>query len=152
MVSNEPRPSESTPAAGPPASDAEAIARRSLPPEAGELAPLRSWLVDSLALDVPADKIQLFLVAVTETGTNAIEAHRRSGIERSIDVSVDSRAKIVSVRDHGRGLGDRAVDDPELPPPSAERGRGLLITQTICPDARFVDTGSGTLVELPYPS
>lgn len=116
------------------------------------LADLRRQIDEHVGPELGDQDLAMFQVAVTEAVTNAIEAHRRSGSDESIVVTIDPPARLVTVEDHGGGLAVDAgasTDDP--PPPEAFRGRGLLIMRSICPDLVVVDTPGGSRVELPFP-
>ena len=149
MVTHEPLSPEPASEVNSRSAGTDVLATRSVATETTELAPLRSWLSAQLALGVDAE---LFLVAITEAGTNAIEAHRRAGVDLPIEITVDARRELVTIRDHGGGMERGMGAEQPVPPPASSRGRGLLIIRSICPDARFVATDTGTLVELPFPS
>ena len=151
MVSSEPRHSEPATNVAPSVVPIHAFAVRHVAPDMAELAPLRSWLDDRLASKLTTEQLQLFRVAVTEAVTNAIEAHRRAGIEQPVRVTVDVDAAMVAVEDHGGGIELEEAEPRSAPAPSAPRGRGLLIIRSICPEARLIDLGPGVRVELPCP-
>ncbi len=156
MISNEFRTPEQTPQMTPTESSrAESdgmFSRRLIAPDTSELAPLRTWIDALLLSDVADQERQLLLVAITEAVTNAIEAHRRGGVDAAIKIDVDRSSRLVAVEDYGGGLGPEDVEDPTTPAPSAARGRGLLIIRSICPTARFLQTEAGARVELPFSS
>lgn len=152
MVSNEPRSTEQTPTESALDGPDGGVSHRLLAPDTAELAPLRTWIDVLLAPQIAAEERHLFLVAITEAATNAIEAHRRAGVEAAVEVDVDRSSRLVVIEDHGGGIEYEAADGPTIPAPSAARGRGLLIIQSICPSARFIETETGARVELPYPS
>ncbi len=123
---------------------------RHLHPDTAELAALRVWLEDRLAPASDSTDRQLLLIAVTEAVTNAIEAHRRAETEQAIRVELDTVNGLVVVEDRGGGVDPAEIGDRTPPPATAGRGRGLLIIGSICPDARLIETESGTRVELPF--
>lgn len=151
MASKEPSSPEPALDRGPHPANADASTARLVPLDTAALAPLRSWLDERLDPGLSLDRRQLFLVAVTEAVTNAMEAHQRAGVGHPIEVLVSADARLVTVEDHGGGLDRDLTGEPEVPAPAALRGRGLLIIRRICPDARFERTDSGSRVELPFP-
>ena len=125
-------------------------ARYSLRPDTAKLAPMRRFLTQNLASVLPEDQLQLFLVAVTEAATNAIEAHRRLTLSAPIIVGVDVAGRRVTVDDRAGGFDHTAAESTETGP-SAARGRGLQIMRGICPDLVVADTPDGSRIELPFP-
>jgi anti-sigma regulatory factor (Ser/Thr protein kinase) len=149
MVSNDSRSSQQPIHAGPDPASPGGPASRHIAASTSELSPLRAWLQEHLA-DVADTDRRMLLVAVTEAATNAIEAHLRHGVDRPIEVVVDRGGGVITIEDHGGGIDEAETEEPVAPGPSAARGRGLLIIRSVCPDARFVATGTGVRTELPY--
>ena len=124
-------------------------------PEMSALAPLRRNLTAHLPPSMPREDLDLYLVAVTEAVTNAIEAHRRDGVADVVMVHLDLDRGVVSVDDRAGGIDRDRIDsvvEPLEVSPSAQRGRGMLIMRGICPDMRVESTPAGTRVVLPFPT
>lgn len=118
-----------------------------LPPDFESLRIVRALARSCLAGD--ADSDALYLVAVSEIATNAIEAHQRHHITDHFTVEIDPVGGAVTIRDHGKGLD---APQPEHPPaPSDTRGRGLFLARSICPNLTIDSTERGTRVTLPTP-
>ena len=120
--------------------------RFTMPPDDAELGPLRDFLATLHTGDADADT--LFAIAVTEIATNAIEAHRRAGVDEHIVVTIDTRTRSVTIIDFGTGL--PIPHETPSPDPAATSGRGLIIARSICPGLRVDSSIRGTTVTLPY--
>ena len=120
-------------------------------PDFDALAPLRRGLAAELPTAIQPDGLDLFLVAVTEAVTNAIEAHQRHRMTEPVVVTVDPTERKVAVEDRAGGI-DPAALEPVPVPPSSGRGRGLVIMRGICPEMAVERTQDGTRIVLPFPS
>lgn len=130
-------------------------------PTTSALAAARDELRHLLAPLLPNDVLQLYLVAITEAMTNAVEAHTRAAVNEPVTVAVDLAGERVTVHDRATGIPTPTADaprhsptafrerDPAVRPPS--RGRGLLIMRAICPGVTIESGSDGTVVSLPYP-
>lgn len=120
--------------------------RYDFPPDFSSLALIREIAAPLLTGDEESDT--LYLVAVTEVATNAIEAHKRISNHEPITVNLDLEGKRLTVIDRGGGLdgqqGALLADSDDL------RGRGLFIARRICPALMIAPDESGTAVTLPY--
>ncbi len=93
------------------------------------------------------DQVQDVKVAISEAWSNAIKAHRSSGVDEPIQLAVRRRPDGLwfEVADSGSGLGPEhearipGADSAELP----EAGVGLLIIRSLFPAAEVVRNASG---------
>lgn len=122
-------------------------------PRPSSLDRLRRILTERLSHHLGTERLQMFLVAVSEAVTNAIEAHRRRRIDAAVTVTIDRPRGLLTVEDQGGGMdpGGSASLDPRGAPPSPDqqRGRGLLIMRSICPDLHIARSRTGLRVTLP---
>ena len=108
---------------------------------------VRSALACMLARgDWPADGSARVLLASTEALTNAIEHGSPPGASVQVDLSITEDRADVLVRDEGRpdAALPRVPDAP--PPPTATRGRGLIIISRLADDFDLRPLGAGTEV------
>lgn len=136
--------------------DVSAPITLSLAPDVGVLASLRRTVSAAIEPDLVDDSAQMFLVAITEAVTNAIEIHRDVGIDDPIAITIDRSGRKVTIDDQGGNwVSEAGADGPTVPDaapgPEARRGRGLVIMQAVCPGMRIIETNNGTRIELPYP-
>ncbi len=93
-------------------------------------------------------------LAVSEACTNAIEAHRRTGVDEAVTVRIREAPERLEIEvvDHGAGF-----DPEELPvhPPvtdpdrlNFERGLGIPLMRTLVDHLEFDSSPSGTTVRL----
>jgi serine/threonine-protein kinase RsbW len=100
------------------------------------------------------DRIDDLKLAVSEACTNAMEAHRAVGTDRSVLVQVWEAAERVEVRvdDYGPGFDpDSLPDHPPVTDPERlnfERGLGIPLIRILVDEVRFVPTGAGTMVRM----
>jgi anti-sigma regulatory factor (Ser/Thr protein kinase) len=95
---------------------------------------------------VRTEDLEHFLLALGEALANAIE-HARAEGPIEIEVRVLPDRIVASVQDHGVGFRSGLVPEPDLPPPEAERGRGLPIMRRCCDIFALKTTpGRGTAV------
>lgn len=122
-------------------------AKLHLPPDTTRIGEARRFVARTLE---PLEVDELFLVAVTEVITNAIEEHRRIGCEAPVTIDIDVDAGTVRIADVGRGYASAAVPTPhDL---LADRGRGLMIAQAITPTMTWEpNQPTGTVFTLPHP-
>jgi anti-sigma regulatory factor (Ser/Thr protein kinase) len=102
----------------------------------------------ALGQGVGADDLSHFLTALGEALANAIEHSQTEGpIE--IEVRISAGSIHATVRDSGVGFRPERGNDPTLPDPHAERGRGLPIMRRCC-DIFSVESapGRGTSVRI----
>lgn len=123
----------------------EGLPQLQIEPEATELARARHFVLSVLE---PIDVDALFLVAVSELITNAIEEHRKLQIPDPVSISVDPESVTVYVADRGRGFDPSARPDRDN---LGVRGRGLLIAEAVAPGLRWEpNEPDGTIFVLPY--
>lgn len=116
-------------------------------PELAELGLVRR-LVASIVCRGERETDALFLVAVTEVVTNAIEAHQRAGLADPIVITVDAEAPIVEVADTGDGL---EANDLDGTIEADEPGWGLALARDLVPGLSWgSNVPRGTIVSLPY--
>jgi hypothetical protein len=114
-------------------------------PDLTEISRAREFVARSLA---PGPVDGLFMVAVSELVTNAVEEHRRIGATSPITIAVDPGASTVRITDRGRGF---APADSRPSEPLAARGRGLHIARTLAPGLTWEPgPAGGTIVTLRY--
>lgn len=96
--------------------------------------------------DLSTEAVREFVTAIGEAVANAIEHSRAEAIEVSCWVDSDDKL-VASVADSGLGFAGPA--DNMLPPPHAERGRGLPLMRRYS-DLFAIETepGRGTRVLL----
>jgi anti-sigma regulatory factor (Ser/Thr protein kinase) len=80
---------------------------------------------------VRAEDLEHFLLALGEALANAIE-HARAKDPIEIQVRLLPDRIVASVEDNGVGFRSGLAAGPDLPPPEAERGRGLPIMRRCC--------------------
>lgn len=91
------------------------------------------------------DVLTLFLTAVSEIVSNAMDAHRRAGLSRPITVGFSpGRSALVTVRDAGTGFDPANVVTGD--------GLGLTLARGICPELWIESHPGNTLVTLPVPA
>ncbi len=117
-------------------------------PEFANLERVRQFITDEMLDDADTDDT-LYLVAANELVTNAIETHRRAGIDEPITVSIDHDRRVLVVADLGEGY---EPDDRGDPDRLAEFGRGLSIAEALSPGLWWEpNRPTGTIFNLPYP-
>lgn len=90
------------------------------------------------------DRADQFGLAVHESAANAVEHGGGTG-ELTV-VRDDARAVIAAVTDRGPGM---VVPEPiERPGPTAQRGRGLWLSQTLADRMDVASDSDGTVVHL----
>jgi anti-sigma regulatory factor (Ser/Thr protein kinase) len=94
------------------------------------------------------DDLMYFLTALGEALANAIE-HARAAEPIAVQVRVAKDRIVATIQDRGIGFPSDVSARPDLPEPSAERGRGLPIMRR-CTDIFAVRSvpGKGTAVVL----
>ncbi len=97
---------------------------------------------------VGEDDLTHFLTALGEALANAIE-HARAEDPIVVEVRVSEDRILATVRDNGVGFTSGLADERGLPPPDAERGRGVPIMRRCCDIfALHSSPGKGTAVIL----
>jgi anti-sigma regulatory factor (Ser/Thr protein kinase) len=122
-----------------------------VPPDMAVLTVLRQHLLSALTGVLPPGDLDLYVVAISEAATNALEAHCRRGLAEPVTVTVDLASARTTVEDRGGRIDPSTVEPAEVAP-SAVRGRGLLIMRGICPSLEIQQTDSGVTVVLPFPA
>ncbi|MFK7918485.1 MAG: SpoIIE family protein phosphatase [Ilumatobacter sp.] len=97
------------------------------------------------------DRDSLFLTAVTEIATNAIEAHHAAQVSAGIDVDVDHTERTITIIDQGPGFDAGHQLRRPRPTSRENRGRGIRIARFICPSLTIQSSPTGTRVVLPAP-
>lgn len=98
----------------------------------------------------PADGAGRVLLASCEALTNAIEHGSPAGAAVEIDLTVTGGRADVRVVDEGRpGVAVPSVPSV-APPPTSQRGRGLLIISRLADDLEVRGNGSGTEVSASF--
>lgn len=116
-------------------------------PDFALLETVRRFVASEMSDEPDGD--ELYLVAVNEVVTNAIESHRRTGTEEPIGILADSGSRTVVVTDCGDGYAP--MDDPEIGH-LGPSGRGLVIAATMFPDLSWrPNHPRGTIFTLPFP-
>ncbi|MGP6157392.1 MAG: ATP-binding protein [Vulcanimicrobiaceae bacterium] len=97
---------------------------------------------------VAEEDLTHILTALGEALANAIE-HARAEEPIDVEIRVGSDRIVVTVQDSGIGFPSHLAGPPDLPEPSAERGRGLPIMRR-CTDIFAIRSlpGRGTAVVL----
>ena len=112
-----------------------------------------SRLVDARELVRPhllgndEDADTMYLIAVTEVFTNAVESHRRAEVDEPIEIVVDIDGGHVTISDRGDGY-DPA--DRSRRRHAADGGRGLDIAESAVPTLAWRSNNPGTSFILPY--
>lgn len=102
------------------------------------------------AFPLGEDELRAFVTAIGEAVANAVEHSKSADVIEVAAWVVDDEKLIATVVDTGVGFAaPAAIVDPELPPVTAERGRGLPIMKS-CTDLFTVRSqpGQGTSVIL----
>ena len=126
-------------------------------PASAEFVALVRLVVASLASarrQLQDDRIDDLKLAVSEACTNAIEAHRSSGIDHPVCVRAyeGEDSFVVSIDDRGAGFDPEAL--PEHPPVTDperlnfERGLGIPLIRTLVDNVEFDSSDDGTSVRL----
>ena len=111
---------------------------------AHDLARVRRLLADTCAdIDLPADRIELFTIALSEVATNAVLHGNGSA---TVTITGGDTALTVEVRDRGTGLATRPR--PARPDPAQINGRGLWLAEQLCDQVDITSSASGTTVRL----
>ena len=93
----------------------------------------------------------LFLVAVSEVITNAVEEHGRIGSDEAITIAVDAGSATVKIADRGRGF-EPGSQRPTSPGSLEDRGRGLVIARAVAAGLTWEPNHpTGTIFVLPCP-
>ena len=112
---------------------------------------VRSALACVLAReDWPVDSAGRVLLASTEALTNAIEHGSPGGAAVEVDLSVTADRADIRVLDQGRPGSAVPVVPLEPPPPSAVRGRGLIIISRLSDALEVTPHGGGTQVDVGF--
>ncbi|MDH3227916.1 MAG: ATP-binding protein [Thermoleophilia bacterium] len=98
----------------------------------------------------PGETSQRIVLAGCEAITNAIEHGSENDDLVKIDIEVNGTLARLKVADSGRQGSSLPSLDVEPPPPSATRGRGLLIMLHMSDRAEIRPTGRGTEVVLEF--
>lgn len=127
-----------------------------VPPRIDHLALVR-LVVESAARiggELPERRIDDLRLAVSEAGSNALEASLRAGTDQPVTLTVEllPDAVEVTITDHAGGFEVDAV----TPIPAAtdplrlrhESGLGIALMRSLVDEVSFVRTGDGTAVHL----
>ena len=127
-----------------------------IPATFDHLAMVRSVLSQALGAEkvLKHERLQDLRLAVSEATTNAIEAHKRAGVDKpvKIRVSIGERVVRVTVVDLGDGFDPSTIKEhPPVTDPERleyERGLGLMLMRRLSDDC-VIDSGpAGTTVTL----
>jgi serine/threonine-protein kinase RsbW len=101
-------------------------------------------------LEQVLDDAALFdvLVATTEAAGNAV-AHGGSGEDKTITTTcaATSGKVVISIKDEGPGFAPGRIGR-SMPDPLAQRGRGLVLVQTLMDSIRIASGPRGTLLTM----
>jgi anti-sigma regulatory factor (Ser/Thr protein kinase) len=98
----------------------------------------------------PAEGAGRVLLASTEALTNAIEHGSPGGAAVEVELSVTAERVDVRVLDEGHPGGTLPVVPSDPPPPTALRGRGLIIISRLSDDLDVSAHGNGTQVDVGF--
>ncbi len=98
----------------------------------------------------PADGAGRVLLASTEALTNAIEHGSPGGGAVEVELSVTADRVDIRVLDEGHPGEPLPVVPTEPPPPTALRGRGLIIISRLSDDFELSARGDGTEVDVGF--
>lgn len=98
----------------------------------------------------PADGAGRVLLASTEALTNAIEHGSPGGGAVEVELSVTADRADIRVLDQGRPGSRLPVVPSEPPPPTALRGRGLIIISRLSDAFDLTAAGDGTQVDVGF--
>jgi len=98
----------------------------------------------------PADSAGRVLLASTEALTNAIEHGSTGGGAVEVELTVTGERADIRVLDQGRPGSHLPVVPSEPPPPSAIRGRGLIIISRLSDGLELKRHGAGTEVDVSF--
>jgi serine/threonine-protein kinase RsbW len=111
---------------------------------ADDLAHVRAFVCSrALARGLPAARVELLALAVSELATNTLQHTHGGGLVR---VWAEAGQLVCDVVDQG---GPRTVAR-EMPTAEAIRGRGLAIVARICDEVAVAPTPAGTVVRLRF--
>ncbi len=98
-----------------------------------------------------SDAESSFLVAFTEILANAVDEHRRLGLEETIAVEItQGPTESVRVIDAGSGIRNAGGDGMDAAADSvSERGRGLALARAFVEDLELESSTEGTAATLP---
>lgn len=100
------------------------------------------------------DRIEDLRIAVSEACTNAIEAHRISGVTERVVIKSDLGEDRIEVEIIDRGTGFDLADTDPAPDSAApdrlsyERGLGIPLMRVLVDETEFTVSPSGTIVRL----
>lgn len=98
----------------------------------------------------PADGAGRVLLASTEALTNAIEHGSPGGAAVEVELTVTPERVDIRVLDEGHPGGALPVVPSSPPPPTALRGRGLIIISRLSDDFDLSAHGNGTQVDVGF--
>ena len=127
------------------------IARLRLPADLGSLADGRDAVRRALLREGwERERVELVVLAVCEALTNAIEHGSVPGEPVEIEIAAAADHAEIRVTDRGRPGAARPLGVPAPPPPTAERGRGLIIMGALADSLQIGLAGRGTGVRLRF--
>jgi len=127
------------------------IARLRLPADLGSLADGRDAVRRALLGEGwERERVELVVLAVCEALTNAIEHGSVPGEPVEIEIAAAADHVEIRVTDRGRPGAARPLGVPAPPPPTAERGRGLIIMGALADSLQIGLAGRGTGVRLRF--
>lgn len=103
---------------------------------------LRDWLE---AVPVTTEAVDGLLLIASELCSNAVRHASPAPGAVALHASVEGDGILLEVSDNGDGLALPVVEDPALPDPEAEQGRGLFLVRELA-DALTCDVRSGRTV------
>jgi serine/threonine-protein kinase RsbW len=101
----------------------------------------------AIELGIKADKMPGLLLSVTEATTNAIIHANKSNKDKkvAINVHVEDKKLIISVKDEGSGFDPQNVPDPTAPENLLkDSGRGLYLMKVYMDEVKYKVTPDGT--------
>jgi anti-sigma regulatory factor (Ser/Thr protein kinase) len=125
--------------------------RLCFPAERGSLAEARAAVRLALRRERWDDEgTELVVLAICETLTNAIEHGSVPDDPIEIEIAATAAHAEIRVTDSGRPGAGPPTGIPAPPPPSAERGRGLIIMSELADALEIRRAGRGTEVRLQF--
>ena len=125
--------------------------RLCFPAERGSVAEARAAVRLALRRERWDDEsTELVVLAICETLTNAIEHGSVPDDPIEVEVAATAAHAEIRVTDRGRPGAGHPAGIPAPPPPSAERGRGLIIMSELADALEIRRVGAGTEVRLQF--
>jgi serine/threonine-protein kinase RsbW len=102
---------------------------------------------------IEEDKFYNVMIAVTEAVNNAIIHGNKLCKDKEVlfNIQADSDKITITVQDEGEGFDPDLVDDCLVPENlMKDGGRGVFIIKELMDEVEFIDTGSGTKIQMVF--